>query len=328
MHKTIKISAKTKRWLVPAVKFAVVFVAFLYIYKQVFLREDIADTLNVYRKLFDENKNSWLLLLVFFLMPVNWGLEALKWQMLVRKIEKIKFITAFESVLSGITVSFFTPNRVGEYIGRVFHLEKADKIKAAILSVLGSMAQLLITILAGLTALLVYLWQTKSAEHFYFYCSILFLCLLFGGLLILLFFNASVLAYWFYKLKRFRAYRRYAFVLAYHNAQELLPILLISALRYLVFSVQFYFLLLLLGVEIPFWYAIEMIALTFLVMAVVPTLALTEIGVRGSVAIYFIGSFSTNNFGILTASFTLWIINLAIPALIGSIAVFSAKIVK
>ena len=53
-----------------------------------------------------------------------------------------------------------------------------------------------------------------------------------------------------------------------------------------------------------------MSALTFLSMSIIPTIALTEIGVRGSVAIYFFGFLSENVVGIMTASFTLWIINL------------------
>lgn len=61
-------------------------------------------------------------------------------------------------------------------------------------------------------------------------------------------------------------------------------------------------------------------------MAVIPTLALTEIGVRGSVALFFLGLVSTNSIGIVTATFTLWIINLALPALIGSFFVFSTNI--
>jgi hypothetical protein len=68
-----------------------------------------------------------------------------------------------------------------------------------------------------------------------------------------------------------------------------------------------------------------MSALTFLSMSVIPTIALTEIGVRGSVAIYFFGFLSENVIGIMTAAFTLWIINLVIPALIGTLFVYQLK---
>jgi hypothetical protein len=63
----------------------------------------------------------------------------------------------------------------------------------------------------------------------------------------------------------------------------------------------------------------------YLAMAVIPTFALTEIGVRGSTAIFFIGLFSTNISGILSASIFLWIINLAVPAIIGSFLFSKSK---
>ena len=74
--------------------------------------------------------------------------------------------------------------------------------------------------------------------------------------------------------------------------------------------------------------AFALIALTFFTMAVIPTVALTELGVRGSVALYFLSQVSENTSGIVTATFVLWIINLALPAIIGSIFVFSANIFK
>ena len=67
---------------------------------------------------------------------------------------------------------------------------------------------------------------------------------------------------------------------------------------------------------------------TELTMTIIPTIALTELGVRGSVALYFIGLISSNDIGIVTASFTLWFINLAIPAIIGSAFVLRMNIFK
>jgi hypothetical protein len=65
-------------------------------------------------------------------------------------------------------------------------------------------------------------------------------------------------------------------------------------------------------------------------MAIIPTIALTELGIRGSVALYIFGLYSgqvlpvsgANSLGIFAASTLLWTINLGIPALIGTIFVF------
>ena len=95
------------------------------------------------------------LVMIVLMMFLNWFLEALKWQFLISKIEQISIIRSIRAIFSGITVSAFTPNRVGEYGGRVFCLEKADRIQAVLITVIGSMAQLVTTIFFGCMGLLV-----------------------------------------------------------------------------------------------------------------------------------------------------------------------------
>ncbi len=71
-----------------------------------------------------------------------------------------------------------------------------------------------------------------------------------------------------------------------------------------------------------------MIALTFFAIAAIPTFALTEIGVRGSAALAFIGLISDNDTGIVAASFSLWLVNIALPAMAGVPFVFKWKLFK
>src|SRR5688572_25018804 len=60
----------------------------------------------------------WNLIATILLMFVNWSIETIKWKLAVEKIQRISFFTAFRAVLSGVTFSVTTPNRVGEYFGR------------------------------------------------------------------------------------------------------------------------------------------------------------------------------------------------------------------
>ncbi|RYF51547.1 MAG: UPF0104 family protein, partial [Cytophagaceae bacterium] len=60
----------------------------------------------------------WAALLVL-LAPVNWGLEALKWQLLIRRIEPVSFAGAYRAVLAGMTLSFALPAQLGDVAGRV-----------------------------------------------------------------------------------------------------------------------------------------------------------------------------------------------------------------
>ena len=106
---------------------------------------------------------------------------------------------------------------------------------------------------------------------------------------------------------------------------DLLAILALSFLRYCIFSFQFYWLLILMGVTVPLGEGLIMIALTFIALSLIPTIIFTEIGVRGSAALLFIGLLSSNTTGIISASFVLWLVNIAIPAIMGIPFVFQLK---
>ena len=53
-----------------------------------------------------------LIVSIFLLLPVNWGMEAVKWKTLVSPLQKSSFFQSYKSVLSGLTTGFFTPNRI------------------------------------------------------------------------------------------------------------------------------------------------------------------------------------------------------------------------
>jgi hypothetical protein len=66
----------------------------------------------------------------------------------------------------------------------------------------------------------------------------------------------------------------------------------------------------------------------FLVLAIIPTFAIAELGLRGNVSLKLIGLFSTNSLGISITTATIWIINLVLPAIAGSLLILSVKIFK
>ena len=75
----------------------------------------------------------------------------------MRKLERISIYTALKGVLAGISVSMIMPNRIGDYLGRVFILKKADRFQAVLATILGSLAQLLTTIIIGLIGVILFI---------------------------------------------------------------------------------------------------------------------------------------------------------------------------
>ena len=144
---------RSKKTLGYLIKVLIVLLALFFLYKQLISKGDVISN-DINKIHVNIRENFPTILLVVLMMFVNWFLEALKWRALIYKIEKISLIQSIKAVFAGITISSFTPNRVGEYAGRVFCIQKADKVKAVLITVIGSMAQLITTIVFGLLGFL------------------------------------------------------------------------------------------------------------------------------------------------------------------------------
>jgi uncharacterized membrane protein YbhN (UPF0104 family) len=323
---------KTYNYLISAV---ILLLTWGFIYKQVFHKTDLREIADTYSFLFTKPEVKVQLGVVLLLVVVNWGIEAVKWRFMIGKLEKISIITSFSSILSGIAVSTFIPNRVGEFFGRVFILEKASRIESILITILGSMSQLLVTILTGTVCLAIFL--PRSMWHFgnltaTFYWGFIISIILMDIILLVFYFNISLISSLRQKIcvRKWRKYRKFLNVFSYYDFRELCHVITLSFLRYMVFSVQYYLLLRLFGVPVPLFEGLVIIAIIFFIMTIIPTVAITELGIRGSVAIYLFGIFFSKyhamsesiSIGILSASTLLWIINLAIPAFAGSVLLF------
>jgi len=308
-------------------KIVIVVLALWFLYEKVFANENLSEMYQWFLSTFREQA-SWPLVLVLLLMFVNWLLDAIKWKYLINKEEEVTLWLSIKAVFLGITVSIFTPNRVGEFGGRVFCLEKADRIKAVLITILGNVAQLLATIIFGTLALVHYIHSYSvflDGEADYWFFILVFIAAIVVCTLIALYLNTYWLSSLFMKFKFLRKYQKYSNVFSYYSINELLYIIFLSSARYAVFSLQFYILLLFFQVEVNLLESLTMSSLVFLTISIIPTIALTEIGLRGSIAIYFFGLVSTNHIGILTATFGLWFTNLVLPALLGTVLVYNLK---
>jgi hypothetical protein len=333
----MELSAKVKKSLNIGLRILVAFLAFLFIYRQVFLSGDFIYLSHSISQKFMNSSFRAEILTVLILMPVNWGLEAFKWQMLIAYIEKVKYSNAVRSVLTGISMSLFTPNRVGEFFGRVFTLKLNDPFKGVLLTIAGSISQLMATLIFGLMSMLVFMkvYSSNNEPWFsYFYVGIVILVLLVCVMMVMLFLRAPLLSAGVHSLIRpgWKKIHEYISVLQSVSRSTLLKVLLLSLLRYMVFSTQFYLLLRAFDLEIPFHDAFILISMTYFVVTAIPTVALIDLGIRGSVAIFFISMyFPDKSFvaaSILYATTLIWIINLALPALLGLLFINRLTIIR
>lgn len=276
----------------------------------------------------------WKLWLVVALMPLNWGLEARKWQLALRPVGGIVFADALKAVATGAAVACFTPNRMGEYLGRILYVKEGRRMKAIAPTIVSSMAQLMITLTMGLVGILLLRISMHREIPGQVNWSIV-LNILLGitsvALLSLTFIYCRLtrVTDWLLKIPGTRKYSAYIKVLENFDPASLRRIFFLSFGRYIVFIIQYSLVFPVFGVKLGFLQALGGMSVVFLIMAVVPTLTfLTELGLRWEASIQVLEIYSSNMVGIFATSFAIWLINLIIPAMIGSLLIVSIKFSK
>ncbi|MCW5899343.1 MAG: flippase-like domain-containing protein [Flavobacteriales bacterium] len=284
--------------------------------------------LQVLRGLPDDGRAMMLVASALVLVPVNWGIESWKWRRLVQRLEPLRPWRAFLATVAGTSIGLVTPNRTGEFLGRVLFLKPGDRVRGGFATALGSIAQFVITLLAGVTALVALLATGHPLpwpEGWYSAALISLTCLVAAGTLVLYLFPAlmrgSILA-----LPVLRRLERPSAVLNTFRRIELLEVLTWSALRYAVFTFQYLLLCEAFRIGVAPMTTMLVVPVIYLVATIVPTVLLTEIGVRGSAALAFFTPLGAAPEGVLLATSTLWAINLVLPAAVGGVVLVTARI--
>jgi MFS family permease len=299
------------------------------IYQQVRNQSQVEATwLHLKESLFT-GKGGYLALAVV-LMLVNWGLETIKWQLAIAPIYQLRFWQAFKAVLSGVSFSVTTPNRTGEYIGRMLYMPEGKRLKVIAVTLISSCSQLLVTLLLG-TISLIYLkseliraWPSLAFWHSYI--AIGFISGLF--ILTLLYYKLPQLEQKAERLLKHSSYLYLIEAIRDYSMQRLAALLLLSLTRFCVFVIQYILLFYLFEVYVPALTLFWIMSLVFLALAIIPSITLVEIGVRGEVSLLLVGLYTTNSLGVLLTSVSIWLINLIIPAVAGSILILGVRVFR
>ncbi len=257
------------------------------------------------------------------LMFANTFMESYKWYILSNAAEKVTYSKALSSYLAGIAFSIITPNRVGEYPGRILYLGRSNTFRYINVSVLGVMSQLCSVYIFGLVGLVYYnyTYPANLAKAALVFCIIVNLFIAFVYWRFEGWLPAMAQNRW---LKRFAVYGK---LLNRVTTRMQVKVLSISILRFAIFTAQYLFLLLWMKVNMPIAQGICMAMLFFWIMAVIPSIALTELGIRGTVSIYLFSHYSSNTLGMIGASTGIWLINLIVPSVLGSILIMRMRFI-
>jgi len=264
----------------------------------------------------------WItLIVVFLLMLINWFLESLKWQFLCNQFQPIGLKRAIESVLCGLSWAVFTPNRIGEYGGRVLFLKPRKRVFGVIGMLIGAVSQMVITNVLGIIAICWFVGAHLNVDIFLYIIICLF-GLAYMIFFLLLYFNIKLINKWLLKVKFLQRFKRFFDLLLRYKKTDLKRVFIYSILRYGIFTSQYCILMQVLIPDLPIFEMILMIFILFFAQSVLPSLDLFDVGVRGITASYFFSFITPHIVAVMAAVACVWFVNLIMPAIIGSIFVF------
>lgn len=280
------------------------------------------EQISLLKNAFLQSTSLLLLVISFLLIPLNWGIESRKWQLITKTIESISFKTALRSVFSGVCLGNFAPGRATEFLGKILFFSDENKGKISVLHFVNGMIQLGITLLVGVLALLLKL-DTFSKEYFW-----LFYLLLTSALVLLAVFMFSVLRVNLFlnlvsKLLSRKSQTEPISVV--FPKQLWLNLLLLSLLRYLTFSLQFFLLLKVFSPAVQPATLLPGIALYFMMTSLLPMISVLEAAIRAAIALIVLGDTGLSSTLLALATVMLWLFNIVLPSLIGYLVLLRLK---
>jgi hypothetical protein len=266
------------------------------------------------------NLNQGLFLLIstqIGLSTINLVTESIKWRVLLKPIQYITTSTSFKMVLSGFSSGIFTPGKIGEPIGRIVFLPHKIWAKASVLNYFGGFLQNIVIASFGIVIIAYFSFIGITEFQNILIYSIVALVLIFT-----LFLSIWLFKNYFRRLINYFKWKEDLKSLLNEltniGLSKLATILGLSLLRYFIYSCQ-------LILFFAFFYSssltintILLVPVYFFCITMVPSFLLADLGIRNSVALLLFSSTCLNQSGIILSVSILWVLNQAIPALIGS----------
>ncbi|RLD20557.1 MAG: hypothetical protein DRI71_10220 [Bacteroidetes bacterium] len=247
--------------------------------------------------------NYALLITAILLLPINWLLEAKKWQIIAGDA-RITLFEALKGVIIGLTLDNFLPVGTGAISGRVLSLTDKDRLKLIPGILAGQILQTFITLLFGLFGF----WMVwKKAAELYHWQFIHSLYTIGIALVIVL-----AVLFWRGKIKKF------IIPLKNYSLKDLKVVFVYSLLRYIVFLTQFLLLAYIITPESGLNIIIGCATWVFAARTFMPKISNIErLGIRALAVVFFMELYSLPSAGMLISVIVLWFINLAIPSIAG-----------
>jgi len=243
----------------------------------------------------------WIVLLGFSL--INWMLEIKKWQFLASHVRSISLLEAARQSLTGFAISLLTPNRIGEYGVKILFFNRKEHKKIFSLNLIGNLSQLIITIIFGWAGIVFWSKNHWLPEEFSYFQNFHYKWVIIPLLLSLL----------------YLLYKKWGqnFFILFNNTNIWKKSLLFALLRYLTFSTQYILLLYYFTNNMDWKITISGIFITYFLSSLIPMLSIFDWAVKGSIAVWILGSTGIEQSVVFKVSMLMWAVNFMLPLITG-----------
>jgi hypothetical protein len=267
------------------------------------------------------------LIACLLLMPVNWLLESQKWRVLHGAKVDIPVVDAFKTIMAGTAMAIVTPAGIGDVGGRMLASDASGRSRAFSATVVSSIAQNFCNLTAGLSLGWFFL---ETVFHITFsdyrwYAGFIMIQVF---VLLYVYYNMARAGKW---LHTFKGNSKWQLALAevsrnvsLYSKNQLHKVLVLSMLRYAVYFLQYLLILFFLHVDMGIAEISGNIAGIYLIQSGIPLPPFAGVLARGELAILVWAQSGVEAVIALAATFSLWIINLMIPACVGLFVLLQA----
>jgi hypothetical protein len=317
------LTGPAKKLLSWFIKAAIIILAFTFIYRRLSNNQELAQFQELIYRV-SRVKAIVVITAIILLMLLNWLLEALKWKYLTQKWSPITLWQSIESVFCGLTLAIFTPNRFGEYGGRVMFLPPRRRIHGVFAMAVGSFGQNVVTSVSGASALLWFIYYFLNVNQ-WLYIGLLTTGIGFMLLMLIFYFNVRWLVYLLNSVPFLKKYHRFFDVMKRYRFHELIRIMGYCVARFATFSFQYYLIIHLLLPHIPMVQMMLLVFVFFFIQSALPTIDVVDVGVRSLTADTLFAYVTNQHIVVIAAVSLIWFTNLIIPAILGSVFVLKVK---
>lgn len=247
------------------------------------------------------------------LIPVNWGIESYKWQLITKPVEKISFKRASQSVYSGICLGNLAPGRATEFLAKIIFFKAENRAQITVLHFVNGMFQLSITYLLGFFALAYTIKRFGENNVWIAYTAISSAAAIILIFILCIWKIDRVLNFISDRISKDRSVEKLHYKF---KTSALIQLFGFSLIRYAVFFFQMALLINLFSMEFSVSIALG-IALYFLITTSIPMISFLEGPIRAAVALIVFRDMGISGTALALASVTVWLVNIIIPSIAG-----------